>query len=377
MPAKDELVYQGVNESSATFKAYVYTVSDYTGGGYTLRVRDYIGNANNQQQLSIVRDSGNVTLYMSNTTDAFFTANASHIYGDGSAKGSAQFTNFTSITSENGIYTSSRSLLNEIGVVIEDIDNNAFTYELLVEDSLQKYKNVLLGLLHPAGTHYITKNVLKANSVTTIILDTAQDLTYTYSAMTANMSLSGTDVSTNTIVITNAPAYIDTIFEPSDYIQLIDSTSKINVYAKINSVDRTSNTINVESQLPLLYNNVAFGRANSGYNYINVSTITTTYNLINNGEYSDYAHWLKDIVQIGDQLKLGTNSYGYVQNVDYTNNVIYMTNNYSSAIANGNVTIKKIVSTNNITYVKNLGFARFLTEDSYLIVTENNEVLYL
>jgi aspartate carbamoyltransferase catalytic subunit len=54
---------------------------------------------------------------MSNTVDTFYTANATHIYGDGSAKATAKFTNFTSITTDKGLYLDTSSLLNELDVV--------------------------------------------------------------------------------------------------------------------------------------------------------------------------------------------------------------------------------------------------------------------
>ena len=53
---------------------------------------------------------------------------------------------------------------------------NNFTYQVTVQESIEKYRNILLNLLHPTGMRVIGRNALKSNNKMALHL---QDALYT------------------------------------------------------------------------------------------------------------------------------------------------------------------------------------------------------
>jgi hypothetical protein len=93
----------------------------------------------------------------------------------------------------------------------------------------------------------------------------------------------------------------------------------------------------------LTFANVAIVTGNSGANVINITSLTGKYDIVNNGNYSNTAYPLKDIVYAGDNVLVDNNTSKTVSSVDYINGKIYLTANLS-ANANSYMAVNRTFS---------------------------------
>jgi hypothetical protein len=128
------------------------------------------------------------------------------------------------------------------------------------------------------------------------------------------------------------------------------------IYSEILSANTSTNTITLKDNVWLTFANVAYVTANASSNVIHISSLTGQYDIINNGTYSNTAYPLMDIVRTGDNVIVANNMYRTVSDVDYLNNIIYvstnLTNNVNSAMSV------------NRTLTANSAFVKFLTPTS-------------
>jgi len=82
-------------------------------------------------------------------------------YGDGSAKANATFLN--GLVIGQGQYLTSQGQPSSFDIMQDDRYNN-FTYLITVDKEISKYREVLLGLLHPVGTNVLGRYGLKSNN---------------------------------------------------------------------------------------------------------------------------------------------------------------------------------------------------------------------
>jgi len=103
--------------------------------------------------------------------------------------------------------------------------------------------------------------------------------------------------------------------------------------------------------------------------------LTGSYNIVNNGTYSNPTQPLRDIVFTGDTVVISNNSVRTVSNVDYQNNVVYLTSNLSAYANSGSLmTVNRTFVTSNVYDFGAVGVQYFpviTTEDGNIIITEN------
>lgn len=180
LPQKGDIVYQGANTDSFTYKAYVDSITRMTydaeqeNSTYLLRVYNYNKSPVHTENLILYKpsiQSTQNTFNLSITTDYVFPEkvladgsrttigkNGILTYGDGTAKANTQFLNGLILGQgryiDNAHQPSSFSLL-------QDENYNNFTYIVSVEKEITKYKDIIYKLLHPAGTKVIGQALLK------------------------------------------------------------------------------------------------------------------------------------------------------------------------------------------------------------------------
>ena len=396
-----DLIYQGANVNTAVFKAYVDSISLYEADAvqanskYILRVYNYTSNTKTTLQLkSTDRTVGaNVyldldTTYSTSNTETGETIYQSGIrtYGNGAAVATAKFL--------NGLIIGTGQYLNDDGFassnqILENEDYNNFTYDLIVQKSFDAYKEVLFKLLHPSGTKVIPINALKSENTINLHKESVESNTHTLGFYTgdpgSNASMYSTFENTsNNIIKFDAlvGANIANIALPGSLVSLIYPYGP-NVFSEIISVDHTSNTAVIRDNVFLSFANVATANVLTSNNRINILSVTNEYDVINNGEYSNTANKLRDIVFIGDRIRAvdGSNTFhGTVTYVSYSNNVIFANTTLTFTSNSANVSIGRTIATSNVEFYDSLGtiyYPELLTQDNREITTQDGRTLIL
>jgi hypothetical protein len=129
----------------------------------------------------------------------------------------------------------------------------------------------------------------------------------------------------------------------------------------------------------LTYANVAFVTANAGSNVINITSLTGSYDIVNNGEYSNTQYPLKDIVYAGDKVLVANNTEQTVQSVDWEGGTVTLTSNLANTV-NSLMSVKRTVSTTDVIIYGPVGLQyspELITQDGDTIVTQDNNVITL
>jgi len=136
----------------------------------------------------------------------------------------------------------------------------------------------------------------------------------------------------------------------------------------------------------LTYANVAFVSGNSGSNVINITSLTNAYNIVNNGQYSNTAYPIKDIVYVGDSVLVDNNTSKIVQSVDFENDRIYLTSNLTSNVGNSLMAVNRTFVANTALNSRQIFIygavgqvyvPELTTEDGFTITTEDDRTLLL
>ena len=432
LPQKGELVYQGSNTNVASYIATVESITrlstdnDPLLSKYNLRVFNYTSAPYGGLSLKIDRTDGNISMNMVNTALPQFvytysgvldnngnpytrTYNSTGVitYGDGNAKGTASFL--------NGLVISQGQYLNTQGQpssydVLQSSEFNNFTYQITTDKEISKYKEVLLSLLHPSGTKLLGRYTLKSNndftvtsvtglrqghtlayytgytgsfvSMSTDFTNKSTSVVQFYSLLGANLQNFITTTSTVTMVDKDGNEITSDVIDVTGVSvqDIITETGSEDLMALSSTEDlmlQNADTITLDDTVWLTYPNVAVITANSGSNVINITSITNSYNIINNGLYSNTAYPLKDIVHVGDTVLIANNSSQTVSAIDYVNGKIYVPTNFSSS-SNSYLTVNrtftatdvKIYGTTGIQYIPELA-----TESGYTIITEDGNII--
>jgi hypothetical protein len=270
-------------------------------------------------------------------------------YGDGNARGFAQFLN--GLTISQGQYLNTQGHPSSFDVLQSTIYNN-YTYQITVEKEISKYRDVLLNLLHPTGMKILGRYSLRAKADFNYHGREAASNGKLLSNYTGNTQSSVTIVtdfvnkSNNIIKVNNLNSYnLQNFVTGNSHIE-IKPVNGPNVHAEIISVDRVANTITIDSNTWLTFPNVAYVSSATTTKVLNILSLTGAYDIINNGNYSNTSYPLKDIVYAGDKILIGSNTSNSrtVSSVDYANGLIYLTSNASLSSANTLLSVNRTVS---------------------------------
>ena len=389
LPEKGDVIYQGANLNVTTYLATVDSTevlnvdADPTLSLFRLRVFNYNSNPDPTKTLNI---DHNVHMNMYNAQyNASYNSNGYKNYGDGTAKGTASFLNGLVIS--QGQYLNSQGQPSSFDVLQSTIYNN-FTYQITVEKEISKYRNVLLELLHPTGMNVIGRNALKSNASYSMdgieALNQGHTLGYytNYPASGVTITTDFTNASNNIISFNNlAGSNIANYIFTSNSTITITPQNGPNVHSEIVAVNSVANTVTISSNIWLTFANVAVVTGNSGANVINITSLTGKYDIVNNGNYSNTAYPLKDIVYAGDRVLVGNNTSKTVSTVDYINGIIYLTANLT-ANANSLMAVNRTFSAtgSNVIIYGPIGLQyipELITEDGRTITTEDGQIILL
>jgi hypothetical protein len=389
-----DVIFQGVDANTSTYLAYIDSLSVYQFNAdpaqtvYNLRVYNYNSTPNTALPL---RTENNVNLEMVGAAlDSNYNSSGVRRYGDGNARANALFLN--GLVVSQGQYLNSRGKPSSSDVLQSKIYNN-FTYIISVEKEIEKYREILLNLLHPTGMNFLGRYVLRSN--TDYQLDTYSavfqgyplDYYTGYTGTHAHIYTDFTNGSNNIIYFDDlAGANIANIVSANTDTIVLKPTNGPYVSSKVISVNGAANTVTVESNVWLTYANVAFVSGNSGSNVINITSLTNAYNIVNNGQYSNTAYPIKDIVYVGDRVLVDNNTSKIVQSVDFENDRIYLTSNLTSNVGNSLMAVNRTFVANTSLNSRQIFIygavgqvyvPELITEDGFTITTEDDRTLLL
>ncbi len=394
LPVKGDSIYQGANLNVVTYSSTVNSISllqpndDPTLSLWNLRVFNYSSRPNTQINLTVANK--NINFIMANTQyDSNYDENGIRIYGNGTAKANAVFLNGLSIS--EGQYLNNRGQPSSFDVLQSQTYNN-YTYQITVEKEIAKYREVLLQLLHPTGMKLVGRYAMKSNAAVNYhgleAVDQGFPLKYHtgYNGTTVHMYSDFTNKSNNIIKFENlAGASLDNFIFPGETTIQIKPTNGPNISSLITSMNLTSNTVTIKSNVWLSFANVAIVTANSGSNVINIKTVTDAYDIVNNKNYSNTSYPIKDIVFAGDTIKVATNTQRTVTSIDYANNKIYVDSNFGTNINSYMSVVRTFVAnsstiSNQVFLFGPIGvqYVPYLTtQDGLYITTQDDKILLL
>ena len=378
-----DIIYQGNTYLSATYSANVYsfTRTSFDPAGntrndiYRLRAYDYSGNYNDALNLNVDREDGNTTTQLSFRPEPVLINKAgvstSMIkYGDGNARANASFLN--GLIVGQGVYLNEDGQPSSLGLVLQSLDYNNYTYVLSVEKALKTYKDLILNLLHPAGSKLIGRNLLRSSNSFNLGTETGHQKGYTleYVAggaayLTLEVNTATDIISTNIIKVNNVISgnIGNTIFA-NDYIKF-DSSNNVKVYSLITDVDYVNNELTIDDNVFLTFANVGFGYANASSNVINITSVTGQYD----GSF-DRKTPANNIIYAGDSVSLNGGPYYTVTRV-FANGNISVANSSFGPSGNSRITVNKNANTQTAFI-----YGQVFVYDYPLLATEaNNEII--
>jgi len=416
-PLIGDFIYQGSSGNNAIYEAYVYSYDilqqdvNPLNSLYVLRVYDYSSNPNSNLPFNI--DRNNIILHECSPDNILLPSGTNIVtnYGDGSAKATASFLN--GLVVGQGQYITTQGQPSSFNVLQGGKYNN-YTYQITVQKEIAVYRDILLNLLHPAGTQVFGRYAMESENnfdyTPQSALFTGKPLSYFTPGYdsTVFMTSNLTNKSSNTVYFNIDGANLANIITSTgNSIIEITPTHGPLVRCEIESVNYTTNTITLHNSTWLTFGNVAFVKANSGSNVINITALTGAFDIVNNGNYSNTANPLEDIVYAGDTIYFnefivqnivseGSNSQPFltedgnnilseefickVTHVDYVNQNIYVST-LLPQISNSLIAVERTFGpTSCVRIYGPVGtqyIAEITTEDGYIITTEDLKSLIL
>lgn len=398
---KGNTIYQGTNLTSATYTATIDSFSLLipnlisTQAKYRLRVYNYNSTPTPIEQIKFVNQNMVLDIDNNSYPKNFFFAGSPQFtsgvktYGDGTAKAIASFLNGLSLS--QGQYLNSRGQPSAFSV-LQDENYNSFTYQITVEKEIAKYRETLLNLVHPTGTKILGRYALKSNNILDLHISEATKQgksLYFYTNLAAANAVLRTDfanLSSNTITFYNLGSGVniaDFIFANST-ISLSPENGP-DIHSEITSINPATNTITIAANTWLTFPNVANISAVSSCTTINIVSLTGTYNIINNGVYSNTAYPLKDIIYAGDQVKVN-GEIRTVSSINYVAGSLVLSSSVT-APEGANLSVLRTFSAggtlgkqNEVIIYGPLGpqyFPELTTESGQTIITEDNRIILL
>lgn len=394
-PVKQDIIYQGSSYENAFYKAYVdsYTLlvsdNDPTQSLYNLRVYNYNTKPSFNESLKIdgksIMTPNNPYEFKNPEGTRSYDENGFISYGDGTAKATSKYLNGLVIS--DGVYLDDTGHPSSYNI-IQDENYNNYTYQITLEKELSKYKTILLNLLHPTGMKVIGRFAMNSNNTVDMQMVEALNTGRTLKYHTGNpgssltMETTFTNPSNNIIKFSGlSGANIENIMHVGDTIRF--TTTDGDTYSSIinNVVDGDANTVTISDNVFLTFANVAYINTSAGNSVINIVSLTNSYDIINNGEYTDPNYPLKDIVKVGDTI-LVNNTQKTVTSVNYVDNTITTNSNFTSNYSNSLMSVKRtwVATGNNIQIFGTIGvqYVPEITDElGNSITTEDDRIILL
>jgi hypothetical protein len=400
IPQKGDIAYQGSNVDVASYSSTVESISllapDVNPANtlYNLRVFNYSGRLNTNEKIKVGSTDRNINLKMANVAyGGLYNSSGIKTYGDGRARANTRFLN--GLVFSQGQYLDKKGQLSSFDVLQSENFNN-YTYQITVEKEIAKYRETLLGLLHPAGMKVLGRYALRANSnfnITeeTLLFTGRPIINYTGELSLATVTTDFDTTSNNMVVFSdlvgaNIAEFIfstgDNFSVKSNSIVELTPTNGPNVRSEVIHVDYTSNTVYLKDNVLLTYANVAFVSGNVNSNTINIEALTGSYDFVNSGNYSNTQNKLEDIVFTGDTIRIGNanNDTFVVSSVNYANGVISLDGTLTANANNVLLAVNRTLSTRAIRIFGPVGiqfYPELTTEDGRSLITEDERLILL
>lgn len=386
VPVSGDIIYQGSSKNTATYSANVYSLLKLTTASpantradiYRVRAFDYIGTYNGSLPIKFDRDAVTYSLQPENYyTDSNGNPTSIIRYGDGNARATASFLDGLIVGA--GKWLNNDGQLSSLGLVLESEDYNNFTYILSVEQSLVKYKEILLNLLHPAGMRMRPRNLLRSSNTFSMNTDSSFQVGYHMDTFAGPSALGRIEantqagqISTNIIRFVNTVAANigNTIFA-NDVVEFT-ANNNLRAYSVITEVDYANNQITMEDNVFVIFANVAIGSANASSNVINIVSVTGQYD----GKFTDKTP-ANNIIFVGDSVSLNGGPYYTVQQV-FSNGNIRVANSSFGPINNALITVNKSANTDYVMVYGVIGqyeYPQLLTESGLILTTESSSYI--
>jgi hypothetical protein len=438
VPGRGDTVYQGPSFNASTYQAKVDSLIsvqnnlDFAKSIFLLRVYDYNSTPNISLPIKAYSKTYSATMttaYDSTILSEYDGINVNRYnngvitYGDGSAKGNSTFLN--GLTLGQGQYLDTTGQPSSFDVLQSTVYNN-YTYQITLEKEIAKYRSALLNLLHPTGLKVLGRYAMKSNSSYNLTLQDALQSGYSlyhYTGANASYGILSTAItfedlmngglyedeqddilnpgevspedllienvtinsftggSTNIITFGNLyGANLASFIFPNSSITLVNSDGEA-IYSEVSSVNPYQNQVTLRDNVWLAFANVASASVTAGGNTINIANVyTSSYNIVNDGIYSDANNPLKDIVHVNDYVLIN-NEIKLVSAVNYTTKIITIANNFTYS-ATGNLSLQRVIigyaqemqifGPQGIQYVPEL-----TTESGNRISTENGNLILI
>ena len=133
--------------------------------------------------------------------------------------------------------------------------------------------------------------------------------------------------------------YLSSVLTSNTYVKIVSTNGEI-FYSNVLEIDDQNDIIYLEDYNILNYANVLYGYVESSSNTINITAATSSYDLINNGSYSNNENKLIDIAYANDYIITPDNINAGINNIDYNNWIIY-----------ANTTLNSFGNANNPSYI--------------------------
>lgn len=287
--------------------------------------------------------------------------------------------------SGEGKYIGTRGQLSSFDV-LQNEDYNNYTYVITVEKEIEKYRNIIMDLLHPTGTkvlgRYVLNNANNLNFIADAAAKSGHSLGY-YTGNPGSYATMTTDFSNASNNIINfyglSGANLESIIFSNSTIRLINANGN-SILSEVLSVrGGNSNTVTLKDNTWLTFANVASVTAANTSNVININTLTGTYDAMNNRDYTNPLNPLEDIVYVGDVVLVANNMQRVVTRVDYASGKIYISPALTAS-GNGLMSVKRTFSTTDVKIFGPLGtqyFTEITDEFGNSFITEDGRLILL
>lgn len=385
-PLRGDTIYQGSTLNVASYKANVDSIlrvstafpANSAADIYQIRTYNYSGTYNPNQSLRIDHDISGVTSELILDPQNFYTDNDGNPtsiirYGDGNAKAAASF--LDGLIVGTGIYLNDDGQPSSLGLVLQSLQYNNFTYVLSVEKALKTYKDLVLNLVHPSGMNLRGRDLLRSANGFTMVTQTSYQEGYhmdTFAGPSAIARIEANtqqgQISTNIIRFVNTiTANIGNTIFANDIIEFT-ATNNLRAYSTITNVDWANTQVTIQDNVFVVFANVATGSANASSNVINIQTVTGQYdgNFLNKTPANN-------IIFAGDRVSLNGGPYYTVTQV-FANGNLYLANNSFGPVNNALITVDKSANTETCLVYGVIGqyeYPELLTENGYILITES------
>jgi hypothetical protein len=253
---------------------------------------------------------------------------------------------------------------------------------LKVEKALKEYKDTALKFLHPAGLHYVAKNMLK--SATYLNPTFVSEEQYNSRLITSLGTFTANSVpNSNTITITvpYSTSNVQNVIPTNSYVSIIPPTG-LPFTAQVLNVANSSSGTNYKYDITLddtwinSVPNVAYGTVSST-NQINITNTTSAWNIATGQRFvSNFASFFN----INDDITFDTGLYANAGIITSVTSTSITVSGNLVINTSGVITLTRNVSTSNVYYsgpVTPIVLLELITENGNTIITESGSTLLI